>query len=289
MAWLRSSVLWFDSRRRTVALALVGWMALMVVAAGRSSDEGEWVAIPDLSWLLAAALGLSALFGLVTLIVVRPSMKQAVGERRRISIRALLFAVAVVAVLALLLDGQEILEDTQDDVATPDLDLNTLDGTDGPAVGTTVTRDDMAAFVLLAGLAAIVLVWSRSRPAPEPPAATTPEASLEPEIVAAVNDATEFLFHGADPREAVIVAYAILEQALESQGRARRASETPTEHVGRVLRSVPSLSEPTLKLGHLYELARFSETSISAADQQDAAEALDQARGELFSPGSSVR
>jgi hypothetical protein len=289
MAWLRSSVLWFDSRRRTIALVLVGWVALMVVAAGRSSDNGEWVAVPDLSWLLAAALGLSALIGLITLVVVRPSMKQAVGERKRISIRALLFTTAVIAAIALVLDGQDVLEETPANSATPDVELNGLDTADDAATGTTVNEGDLALLVLLAGLAAAVLVWSRSRSSPVPAVPTTPEPAIEPEIIAAVNDATELLLHGDDPRESVIAAYATLEHALASEGRSRHQSETPTEHLRRVLQSFPMLTDPAIELGRLYELARFSDATISVADQRDAAEALGQARRDLASPGSPVR
>lgn len=288
MAWLRSSVLWFDSRRRTIALVLAGWVALMVVSAGRSSDDGEWITVPDLSWLLAAALGLSALVGLVTLIVVRPSMKQAAGQRKRMSIRSLLFAVAVVAALALILDGQEILEETPPDPVSPELDLAAQDAPDDSLIGTTVDGGDMAALVLLAGFAAAVLVWTRSRPMPESAATTEPEPLLEPEIVAAVDDATEFLLHGDDPREAVMAAYASLEHALASKGRSRRASETPTEHLHRSLQGIPLLVAPAVKLGHLYELARFSEALITLQDQQEAADALDQARQELSSPMSEI-
>ncbi|RZV45660.1 MAG: DUF4129 domain-containing protein [Acidimicrobiales bacterium] len=281
MAWLRSRAEWFDARRRTIAAVLAGWLALMVVSAGRGADDTEWVTIPDLSWLLAAALGLSALAGLITLIVVRPRMKKALGERKRFRIRNLIVTLLILAALALILDGREVLENTTEEGPTEQPELSNLDLPENTIARTATDGGDIATLILLATLATAVLAWSHRRTTAPLSATTEPLEHIEPELASAIDDATRYLLHGSDPREAVMAAYATLEQALAAQNQGRSPAETPTEHMARVLRGVPTLAKPAVQLGRLYELARFSETNITANDKDEAARALDHARREL--------
>jgi hypothetical protein len=141
------------------------------------------------------------------------------------------------------------------------------------------TRNSLAALVAMGAIAVAVLVWTRRRLVQVP--GTTSQPALESDIAPALDIATSHLLEGSDPRTSVLAAYASLESSLAKQGRQRELSETPTEHLARVLRELPQVSGPAVQLGRLYELARFSDHSITREDQLAAAQALDRARQDL--------
>lgn len=85
----------------------------------------------------------------------------------------------------------------------------------------------------------------------------------------------------ADPRRAVIAAYARLERALATQGFARRPSETPEELLSRLLGRLEVSDESIRRLTDLFERAKFSQHNVDSAMKDEAIAALQQVRDEL--------
>ena len=137
-------------------------------------------------------------------------------------------------------------------------------------------------------LVGLVLLWLGVRLARQPATwriqrpRTAPEAA-PPEDDAhvarrAVDAALEPLREPADPRAAVIEAYARMEHVLSGRELGRRASEAPREYLRRVLaeRGAPEASLTTLT--ELFEEARFSRHPITEAAARYAERELEAAR-----------
>ena len=88
---------------------------------------------------------------------------------------------------------------------------------------------------------------------------------------------------------AVLAAYASLERALAERDRPRHPAETPTEHLARVLAAFPMVASPAVRLGQLYEVARFSDHPITNNDRNRAGEALARARRALVTLADDPR
>jgi MFS family permease len=85
----------------------------------------------------------------------------------------------------------------------------------------------------------------------------------------------------ADPRKAVIKAYARMERTLAARGLPRMESEAPFEYLSRVLGSVQASAHSVRRLTQLFQRARFSTHEIDATMKEDAIEALSGLRAEL--------
>lgn len=282
---MRSLLTWFNARRRLVALALIGLIAVIVVSAGRTPENDEWIRIPNLSGLLVIGLAFFALLGLVLLGFARPkkAATRKPGEIR--SLRAVLvFTILVVAATQLFGPSDELEEqpvvETEQPVVTEGV---------GEAVETAPESNpaDTAALALILLVAVVVLIRTLRRSRAdnvEPPPDTS--TALREELAPAVDEAHHHLDDETDPKTAVLLAYASLENALAELDLDRIASETPSEHMARVLVDIPVLSTPAIQLGKLYEIARFSNADITEDQRTAATEALDRAR--IFMPAPSV-
>ncbi|MDH3293662.1 MAG: DUF4129 domain-containing protein, partial [Acidimicrobiia bacterium] len=141
-------------------------------------------------------------------------------------------------------------------------------------------------YVLLAALGGVWLFtrWNRGRIVTDDEVdddEETPTDDLADRLGAMVNRAGDELSRAGQPRRRVMAAYAEIERALADQQLPRRPSETPSEHVRRVLSALPIDPGPLVDLGHLYELARFSDHPITAEHQGQALIDLDRTRREL--------
>jgi hypothetical protein len=85
----------------------------------------------------------------------------------------------------------------------------------------------------------------------------------------------------ADPRRAVIAAYAQMETALARHGLPRERSEAPFEYLARMLRELRVRAASALALTELFERARFSDHVIDAAMKNEAIDALVAVRDDL--------
>jgi hypothetical protein len=85
----------------------------------------------------------------------------------------------------------------------------------------------------------------------------------------------------ADPRRAVIGAYARLERALAAYGVPRRPAEAPLEYLGRTLAEAEVGPVAVKRLTLLFERARFSQHEVDVMMKDEAIEALETVREDL--------
>lgn len=104
-----------------------------------------------------------------------------------------------------------------------------------------------------------------------------PEEQLDRAIAAGI----EGLESEADPRRAVIKAYAGMELALAEDGLPRSPSETPLEYLRRAFEHLSASKAATARLTALFEQAKFSRHVIDEPMRQEALVALGDLRSEL--------
>jgi Domain of unknown function (DUF4129) len=96
-----------------------------------------------------------------------------------------------------------------------------------------------------------------------------------------VSETLDDLRAEADPRKAVIAAYARLERALAAYGLPRRPSEAPEEYVARILGDLEVGSASVQRLTALYERAKFSQHDVDEGMKIEAIDTLEELRTEL--------
>ncbi|HEX4747206.1 MAG TPA: DUF4129 domain-containing protein [Gaiellaceae bacterium] len=106
-------------------------------------------------------------------------------------------------------------------------------------------------------------------------------AELARELVVALDDALDDLRAEANPRRAVIAAYARLERVLAARGVARRPAETSDEYLERVLDDLQLGSDAIERLTALFTRAKFSHHNVDTTMKEEAIGALEQVRDEL--------
>jgi hypothetical protein len=124
----------------------------------------------------------------------------------------------------------------------------------------------------------------RRRPRRTPPRsaeAEPPVAGTEDDVEVArraVEAALKPLADPADPRAAVIAAYARMERVLAARELGRRTPEAPREYLARVLRAHGMPDRPLTTLTALFEEARYSLHPISHSAPRRALSELENAR-----------
>ena len=134
--------------------------------------------------------------------------------------------------------------------------------------------------VAVAVVAAVVVLWLR----PPRPAVAPPEASA---ARAAVDAAIGALDAEADPRRAVIAAYAAMQRTLGEHGVARSSTEAPREYLQRVLVAGQANEREARTLTGLFEEARYSTHPIPERLREVALAALRSLRGRLRAEGAT--
>jgi hypothetical protein len=155
-------------------------------------------------------------------------------------------------------------------------------------------RWTFAAIVLAAVLGAVVMLARdlrvgrrrrHGRPAASDASAAEPSnAGTEDDAELArraVEAALEPLREPADPRAAVIEAYARMERVLAERELTRRLPEAPREYLGRVLRAQGMPERPLTTLTALFEEARFSLHPIPRSAPRRALSELENARAAM--------
>jgi Domain of unknown function (DUF4129) len=104
---------------------------------------------------------------------------------------------------------------------------------------------------------------------------------LAEQLAVVLDETLDDLRAEADPRRAIIAAYARLERVLAANGIARRASETADEYLARVLSNLELDSGAVERLTALFERAKFSQHDVDTAMKEEAIGALEQVRDEL--------
>jgi hypothetical protein len=131
--------------------------------------------------------------------------------------------------------------------------------------------------LVAAGTVVLLIRAQRARPRHAPPLG----APDEPSPLGAVDAALEALDSDADPRRAVIAAYATMERLLGAAGSPRRPADAPTEHLERSLVLLGSGGASARRLTELFERARFSVQTIDEQVRRSAFEALTAVRLDL--------
>jgi Domain of unknown function (DUF4129) len=121
-----------------------------------------------------------------------------------------------------------------------------------------------------------VLLVRRRRPSVE-----ADEETVEAELSAIVADTIDDLRREADPRRAVIAAYARMERVLAQDGHPRRPSEAPFEYLARVLTQLRVRPAAVRDLTDLFERAKFSTHEIDQAMKERAIASLVSVRDDL--------
>jgi MFS family permease len=279
MALLRQLAIRIDGRRRLIAVVLIGWVALAATGAGQKADTSGAFALPDLRDVFVVVLGILALCGLVLLPLMFGKQEHQFEPKPIRRIRWLMLVTAIIVLLAFAVGPQDFQLESEEEAPVSVVIAEPLEE---PAPVVAADNGDALIVLFLACVSAgAFLMWSRRRLASVLGDVDESEPSLESEVGPAIDAATDRLLRGDDPRMSVLAAYAGLERSLAEQGRGRNPHETPSEHLARVLASLPVVLGPAIRLGELYELARFSDHAITSDDQRRAAVALDQSRNML--------
>jgi uncharacterized protein DUF4129 len=126
------------------------------------------------------------------------------------------------------------------------------------------------------GFAGVAVVRARRRRASE----VRPRAM----VAAGARDAAAAAAIPADPRAAVLAAYARMETALASVGLARRPSDAPRQYLARLEAGLGGGRAPAARLTELFERARFSPHPVGEDLRAEAIGALETLRMELEAP-----
>jgi hypothetical protein len=155
----------------------------------------------------------------------------------------------------------------------------------GPDARTSWTVLVLVALVLAGS--ALATRWAARR-AQDPAGQEDLDEAQEDEVdllVAAVDAADEGLHRHADPRAAVLAAYAAmagqLSGGLARRGRAGRRSDTATELLDRAVAAGLVDGAPARTLTELFREARFSEHPMGEDARRSALDCLARVRGEL--------
>jgi hypothetical protein len=106
-------------------------------------------------------------------------------------------------------------------------------------------------------------------------------AVLGEQLAVVLDETLDDLRAEADPRRAIIAAYARLERVLAANGVPRRAAETSDEYLPRVLHDLSLDSNAVERLTKLFTRAKFSQHDVDTAMKEEAIGALEQVRDEL--------
>jgi hypothetical protein len=127
-------------------------------------------------------------------------------------------------------------------------------------------RFDWEFAVALAGIAVLVaayfVVRSRRYEEPEDDVELRQADELEEVLARVVRETIDDLRGEADPRRAVIAAYARMEAILRRHGYGRRPAEAPYEYLERVLLQLNVAPDAVRELTDLFEYAKFSQHRV---------------------------
>jgi Domain of unknown function (DUF4129) len=104
---------------------------------------------------------------------------------------------------------------------------------------------------------------------------------LAEDLAVALDEALDDLRAEADPRRAIIAAYARMERILAAHGVPRGPAETADEYLARVLPTLALSLDAVARLTSLFTQAKFSHHDVDTAMKEEAIDALEQVRDEL--------
>jgi uncharacterized protein DUF4129 len=136
---------------------------------------------------------------------------------------------------------------------------------------------------LLVGISLTAFLRSKARRAK-----LVEEITLVQELREVLDETLDDLRNEADPRKAVIAAYARMERILGAHGLPRRPSEAPQEYLERVLVDLRVTRKSVERLTELFARAKFSQHDVDPQMKDDAIEALVALREQVRAIGETV-
>jgi hypothetical protein len=270
--------------RAAAAVAVVLGLLLVVGASARRPLDGGAAApsLPTWPLLFVVGVGLvvSAALGLA---VLGPIMRVRAGQSGRSALRAgpltlslsLLVPAAIIALYTTQGANGERKVIGQPAPASHDK-LAGKPGERGADHSTAIAALTAGVGAGVLGFAGLAIVRARRRR----------EGDVEPRamVAAGARDAAAAAAIPADPRAAVLAAYARMETALASVGLARRPSDAPREYLARLEAGLGGGRGPAARLTELFERARFSPHPVGEDSRAEAIGALETLRMELEAP-----
>jgi hypothetical protein len=270
-------------------LTLVGLLAVVAVAssghhplAGDRVDAAPADAFWDYTFTLVVALALPAV-AIAVWALVTSRKRVPLGPRSQAGPYLLIAAFILFAVFG----GRAIeraFERGPDELSLPP-DLRQVNPTTTSVEPTQYTPEvQWPLLIALASLAVLTAagftLYGRHRRT-----GAGADDELAEELAALVDEALGDLRQEADPRRAVIAAYARMERALAGHGLPRHAFEAPLEYLERVSSHLqeaqPLARRLVFELTYLYERAKFSQHDIDMEMKEGAIGALEAIRAEL--------
>jgi Domain of unknown function (DUF4129) len=275
-----------SARRDRAAAAGAVTLGLLLVA-GASSQRGldggaARPALPawPLLFVVGAGLVMSTALGIAVLV---PLARHRAGQRGISALRAgpltlalsLLVPAAVTAIYAApATSGRHTTLPPAPSSATPDPRRpEAAERGSEQGKGIAALAAGIAAGIV--GLAAFGLAHARRRAPEAQPRATVAEGARDAAAAAAIP---------ADPRAAVLAAYARMEATLAAVGLARHPSDAPREYLARLEAALGGGRAPAARLTELFERARFSPHPVGEDLRREAIGALEGLRAELEAP-----
>jgi Domain of unknown function (DUF4129) len=264
-----------------LALAVLGLLGLVTIAATGSTSTGSGESRRPSYVLFDTALSLALVAMLATVVF----LVYAVAHRRSTDNRGPgngLLAIVGVLAFAMLIGTSDVSTWLQSTLrepaqqsrvgATPNVPEDDTGAPNRPAF----TWVPLAVILSFTAIAVAAMMLAKRRRG-----ARFGREAVEEAIVDALDDILDDLRAEADPRRAVIAAYARLERVLAAHGVARSASETQEEYVARIFGQLDIDFRSIRRLTDLFTVAKFSQHVVDAGMKEEAIDILEQIRDEL--------
>jgi hypothetical protein len=240
-----------------------------VVAASSGSRTGDEIRLgsPNLTPLLIVAGMVVAAVAVVILVDLVQGLERGPLPKHGRAVRNILLLVGLVALLLLFAQLLPNNEQARKGLGPPAL---------GPGNEPAAEPDDGGFAIGLAVVAVttlVVVLALRRRRTGARADRSADHADLAGEVGAVLDDVIARLRGEGDPRQAVITAYARMEDVFARHGLPRRPSEAPLEFLARALEHV-SRPDAVASLTDLFERAMFSTEPFDRARQDEAIDAL---------------
>jgi hypothetical protein len=289
--------LWRMARRRLVrssraarvagpVLVVLALVSIVGIAARGSTPAGSDSSTPPADTLLDTIFSLLLVLGVVWVALAFFSLArwrehEFTAPRRRNDLRAIATLLAFGFALALYIrergwhlsfDPQQVpLDRGEGGPAPPGIDAGPDPGYQFEFAWLPMVA---ALFLAALGTAAFLLANRRANP-------SSAKAELAAELALTLDLTLDDLRAEADPRRAVIAAYARLERVLAAHGEPREDADTPEEHLARVLGHLDVDPRAVRRLVDLFVRAKFSQHEVDATMKDEAIGALERVRDEL--------
>jgi Domain of unknown function (DUF4129) len=270
-------------RRAAIAVAAVVVLLVVVGASARRPLDGG-AAAPSLPvWPLLFVVGAGIVLGAALAAATLTPLGRDPRERaRRVRPGPLTIAVCVLVPLAILaavlhpvrLDREAVPNRAPLGSHEPRQPRPANPGSERGSGAAALAAGIAAGIVAVAAVGVVAARRRRQRPG-------LGELGARTAVAAGAGDALEEIAIPADPRAAVLAAYAWMEAVLARVGLGRRASEAPREYLARFEAALGGGRGPAERLTALFERARFSPHAIDERLRAEALDALTALRTEL--------